>query len=103
MPGVVVAVVNKDGSLYNEAFGKSSTLKSTPMTKDTIFNMASMTKPVTSVAIMILVDEGKLKLDDEVAKYLPKWKDPLVISKFNEPTPATRRVRPSGPSRSGIS
>jgi CubicO group peptidase (beta-lactamase class C family) len=54
------------------------------MTKDTIFNMASMTKPVTSVAIMMLVDQGKLKLDDDVAKYLPKYKDPVVISKFND-------------------
>jgi CubicO group peptidase (beta-lactamase class C family) len=40
--------------------------------------MASMTKPVTSVAIMMLVDEGRLKLDDDVAEYVPKWKDPLV-------------------------
>jgi methyl acetate hydrolase len=84
VPGVAVAVVNKDGMLYNEGFGKSRTLTNTPMAKDTIFNMASMTKPITSVAIMMLVDEGKLKLDDEVAKYLPKWKDPLVISTFNE-------------------
>jgi CubicO group peptidase (beta-lactamase class C family) len=54
------------------------------MAKDTIFNMASMTKPVTSMAIMMLVDEGKLTLDDEVAKFLPKWKSPLVISSFNK-------------------
>jgi len=94
VPGVVVAVVNKDGMLYNEAFGKSSTLGNTAMTKDTIFNMASMTKPVTSVAIMLLVDEGKLKLDDEVAKYLPKWKDPVVISKFNE-ADASYETRPA--------
>ena len=94
VPGVVVAVVNKDGVLYNEAFGKSSTLSNTPMAKDTIFNMASMTKPVTSVAIMMLVDEGKLKLDDEVAKYLPKYKDPLVISKFNE-ADASYETRPA--------
>src|SRR5678815_153683 len=52
VPGVVVAVVDKNGVLYNEAFGKSSTVKNTPMTKDTIFNMASMTKPITSTAIM---------------------------------------------------
>src|SRR3990167_6690487 len=84
VPGVVVAVVNKDGVLYHEAFGRSSTLKKSAMTKDTIFNMASMTKPVTSVAIMMLVDEGKLTLDDEVAKYLPKYKDPVVISTLNE-------------------
>ena len=94
VPGVVVAVVDKNGVLYNEAFGKSSTIRNTPMTKDTIFNMASMTKPVTSAAIMILVDEGKLKLDDEVAKYLPKWKEPVVISKFNE-ADASFETRPA--------
>ena len=94
VPGVAVAVVNKDGLLYNEAAGKSRTLANTPMAKDTIFNMASMTKPVTSVAIMMLIDEGKLKLDDDVATYLPKWKDPLVISKFNE-ADATYETRPA--------
>jgi len=94
VPGVVVAVVNKDGVVYHEAFGRSRTLTSTPMTKDTIFNMASMTKPVTSVAIMMLVEDGKLKLDDEVAKYLPKYKDPLVISKFNE-ADSTYETRPA--------
>jgi CubicO group peptidase (beta-lactamase class C family) len=78
VPGVVVTVVNKDGVLYHEAFGKSSTLRNTPMAKDTIFNIASMTKAVTSVAIMMLVDEGKLKLDDDVAKYLPKYKDQQI-------------------------
>jgi CubicO group peptidase (beta-lactamase class C family) len=94
VPGVAVAVVNKDGLLYNEAFGKSRTLTDKPMAKDTIFNMASMTKPVTSVAIMMLVDEGKLKLDDEVAKYLPKWQEPLVISKFND-ADASYETRPA--------
>jgi len=94
VPGVVVAVVNKDGTLYHEAFGMSSTLRKRPMTKDTIFNMASMTKPITSVAIMMLVEEGKLKLDDDVAKYLPKYKDPVVISKFNE-ADANYETRPA--------
>jgi methyl acetate hydrolase len=94
VPGVVVAVVNKDGVVYHEAYGHSRTLTRTPMTKDTIFNMASMTKPVTSVAIMMLVDEGKLKLDDEAAKYLPKYKDPVVISTFNE-ADATYETRPA--------
>ena len=98
VPGVVVTVVNRDGVLYHDAFGKSSTLRNAPMAKDTIFNIASMTKAVTSVAIMMLVDEGKLKLDDDVAKYLPKYKDPLVISKFNsadgsyETRPAKRPI-----------
>ena len=94
VPGVAVAVVNRDGLLYNAAAGMSRTLTHTPMAKDAIFNMASMTKPITSVAIMMLVDEGKLKLDDEVAKYLPKWKDPLVISKFHE-ADASYETRPA--------
>ena len=94
VPGVAVAIVNKDGLLYNEAFGKSRTLTDKPMAKDTIFNMASMTKPVTSVAIMMLMEEGKLKLDDEVATYLPKWQEPLVISQFNDPD-ASFETRPA--------
>ena len=94
VPGVVVAVVDRNGVLYSEAFGHSRTLDKTPMSKDTIFNMASMTKPVTSVAVMMLVDEGKLTLDDEVAKYLPRYRNPPVISKFNE-ADATFETRPA--------
>jgi CubicO group peptidase (beta-lactamase class C family) len=94
VPGVVVAVVGRDGMLYHEAFGKMSVTRNVPMAKDTIFNIASMTKAVTSVAIMMLVDEGRLKLDDDVAKYLPKYKDPLVISKFND-ADATYETRPA--------
>ena len=84
VPGVVVAVVNQVGLLYNEAFGLSRRIGSQPMTRDTIFNLASMTKPITSAAVMMLVDAGQLKLDDDVAKYLPKYKNPVVISRFNE-------------------
>jgi CubicO group peptidase (beta-lactamase class C family) len=94
VPGVVVTVVNKDGVLYHEAFGRSSTLRNAPMARDTIFNIASMTKAVTSVAIMMLIEEGKLKLDDDVAKYLPKYKDPVVISKFND-ADASYETRPA--------
>ena len=94
VPGVVVAVVDKDRTLYHEAFGRSSTIRGTPMAGDTIFNMASMTKPVTSVAVMMLVDEGKLKLDDEVAKYLPKYKNQVVISKIND-ADGTYETRPA--------
>lgn len=98
VPGVVVAVVNQQGLLYNEAFGLSRTIGSQPMTRDTIFNMASMTKPLTSTAVMMLVDAGKLKLDDDLATYLPQYKNPVVISRFNaadgsyETRPAKRPI-----------
>src|SRR5262245_59757404 len=84
VPGAVVAVVNKDGIVYHEAFGLSSTITKRAMTKDTIFNMASMTKPVTWVAIMMLVDQGKRTLDHDGWTFLPNYKNPVVITKYNE-------------------
>lgn len=94
VPGVVVAVVDRNGVVYEEAFGRMNVTKNVPMAKDTIFNIASMTKPVTSLAVMMLVDEGRLKLDDDVAKYLPKYKDPQVIVDFN-PADASYKTRPA--------
>ena len=84
IPGVVVAVVNKDQILYLNAFGKQDVGKNIPMAKDTVFRIASMTKPVTSVAIMMLVEQGKLQLDDPASKYLPALKGREVIASFNE-------------------
>ena len=81
--GVVVLVTGPDRVLYHEAFGKMKTADGIDMQKDTIFNIASMTKAITSAGVMILVDEGKLSLDDEVSKYLPEFKSPKVISKVD--------------------
>ena len=69
-PGVVALVVGRDGVLYEGAAGKLDVAHSIAMPVNAIFSIASMTKPVTSVAIMILFEEGKLKLDDPVSKYL---------------------------------
>ncbi len=84
LPGVVAAVVNKDQILYLNAFGKQDVAKNVPMAKDTVFRIASMTKPVTSVAIMMLVEQGKLRLDDAASQYLPALKGREVIATFNE-------------------
>src|SRR5262249_27564602 len=64
-------------------FGLMDVGKQKPMTKDGIFRIASMTKPVTSVAVMMLVEQGKLSLDDPVSKYLPSFKGREVIATFN--------------------
>ena len=96
VPGVVVLVTGPDRVLYHEAFGKMNTAQAVDMQKDAIFNIASMTKAVTSVGTMMLVEEGKLALDDEVSKYLPAFKSPKVISKVDvaagtyETRPATK-------------
>jgi methyl acetate hydrolase len=84
VPGVVALVVDRDKVLYHEAFGKMNVAKSVPMAKDTIFRIASMTKAVTSVGVMQLVEQGKVGLDDDVAKFLPRLKAPQVFGKVDE-------------------
>ena len=71
--GAVTAVVSKDRLLHLEATGLADIAVNRPMTTDTLFWIASMTKPVTGVAILMLQDEGKLKVSDPVAKYLPSF------------------------------
>ena len=93
-PGVVALVVDRDGALFEAAAGKSDLTRGTPMRTDAIFNIASMTKPVTSVAIMQLYEQGKIKLDDPVSKYLPGFDKLQVITKFNE-ADGTAQSRPA--------
>jgi CubicO group peptidase (beta-lactamase class C family) len=94
VPGVVTMIVNRRGILYEGAAGKQDVARGVAMPPDAIFRIASMTKPVTSVAIMMLVDAGKVKLDDPVSKYLPEFKARPVIAKFNE-ADATFTTRPA--------
>ena len=93
-PGVTALVVDREGVLYEGAAGKLDVGKNTPMPVDGIFNIASMTKPVTSVGIMMLLEQGKLKLDDPVSKYLSGFDNLQVITKFNE-ADGTVETRPA--------
>jgi CubicO group peptidase (beta-lactamase class C family) len=93
-PGVVALVVGPNDVLYEAAAGKLGIAYDVAMPANAIFAIASMTKPVTSVAIMMLFEEGKLKLDDPVSKYLPGFDNLQVITKFNEKD-ATYETRPA--------
>ncbi|HTV01362.1 MAG TPA: serine hydrolase domain-containing protein [Luteitalea sp.] len=73
--GAVTAVVSRDRLLHLEATGLADIAMKRPMTTDTLFWIASMTKPVTGVAVLMLQDEGKLKASDPVSKYLPAFAD----------------------------
>ena len=84
VPGVVALVVDRDKVLYHEAFGKMNTAKNVPMAKDTIFRIASMTKAVTSVGVMQLVEQGQVGLDDDVSKFIPRLKSPQVFGTYDE-------------------
>jgi CubicO group peptidase (beta-lactamase class C family) len=83
IPGVVAMVADANGVLYSGAFGRQDVAKQVPMSKDSIFRLASMTKPVTSVAVMMLVEEKKVALDDPIAKYLPGFENEQVFTSFN--------------------
>jgi CubicO group peptidase (beta-lactamase class C family) len=77
--GAVVLVQQRGRPVHYEAIGKADVESKTPMTRDSIFRIASMTKPITSVAIMMLVEEGKLHLDDPLSKLLPEFTDMMVL------------------------
>lgn len=83
IPGMVALVVNKDGIVYEKAFGLMDTANNKPMGTDTIFRLASMTKPVTSMGIMMLVEEGKIDLDAPASKYVPTLANQQVFTSYN--------------------
>ena len=94
IPGVVAAVVNKDRILYLKAFGKQDVARGIPMSTDTVFRIASMTKPITSAGVMMLYEQGKLRLDDPAGNYLPAYRGREVIATFNAKD-ATYTTRPA--------
>src|SRR6266446_4189619 len=71
--GSVTLVVTKDKFVHLESTGFADVATKRPMTPDTLFWIASMTKPITGTAILMLQDEGKLNVTDPVAKYLPEF------------------------------
>jgi CubicO group peptidase (beta-lactamase class C family) len=73
LPGAVILVQQHGRPLYLKTFGVQDVETGTPMSPDTIFAIHSMTKPITSVAAMMLIDEGKLSLDDPLSKYIPSF------------------------------
>lgn len=94
-PGIVALTSRRD-SIHVEAIGKADLVSGTPMRRDTIFRLASMTKPVTAVAAMILVEETKLRLDDPIDRWLPELADRKVLRSIESPpddtVPANRTI-----------
>jgi CubicO group peptidase (beta-lactamase class C family) len=90
VPGAVVAIAKGGQLAFLQAIGFQDRAKTTPMQTNSIFWIASMSKPVTSVAAMILVDDGKLDLDAPVARYLPEIGAMRVA--FQKTDPATGKT-----------
>jgi len=85
LPGAVVAIARNGKLAYLQAIGTFDRAGRIPLTPDAIFWIASMTKPVTSVAAMMLVEEGKLDLAAPVSRYLPELKDMQVSVEKTDP------------------
>jgi CubicO group peptidase (beta-lactamase class C family) len=79
-PGILTLVHRKGETVYTGMSGQMDIERAKPMREDAIFRIYSMTKPITAVALMMLVEEGKLGLEDEVATHIPSWKDQRVYA-----------------------
>src|SRR5262245_4716880 len=91
MAGAVIAIARKGKVVMFEALGEAEAGSGKPMKTDSIVRIYSMTKPITTVAAMILVDEGKIGLDDPVSKYLPEFKALRVHTGKGDETVEARR------------
>jgi CubicO group peptidase (beta-lactamase class C family) len=85
IPGAIMMIQRKGRTAYFKSFGVRDPATKEPMSPDTIFRIYSMSKPITTVAAMMLVEEGKLQLDDPLSKYIPAFADVKVgVERKNE-------------------
>ena len=77
--GTVTLVARNGKVVYHEAAGRRDIEKNVPMTTDTLFRIASMSKAITSVAVMMLVEEGRVHLDDPVSRFIPSFARTTVV------------------------
>jgi CubicO group peptidase (beta-lactamase class C family) len=89
LSGMVTLIWRRGEIAQVAALGSRNLAAGLPMERDTLFRIASMTKPVTSVAAMMLIEEGKLKLDDPIKRWLPEFANPRVLAAPDGPVEAT--------------
>jgi len=96
LSGFVTLTWRKGEELQFNALGHRNIESGAPMTRDTLFRIASMTKPITSVAALMLMEEGKLRLDDPITKWMPEFADMRVLKDAQGPVedtyPAPRAI-----------
>jgi CubicO group peptidase (beta-lactamase class C family) len=85
IPGAVVLIARNGKLVYQKAVGLQDKAAGVPMAPDSIFRIFSMTKPIVSVAAMMLVEEGRLGLHEPISKYLPEWKEMKVGTETVDP------------------
>ncbi|WP_324670803.1 serine hydrolase domain-containing protein [Hymenobacter sp. GOD-10R] len=83
-PGAIAYIVRDGKVVYNKAFGVDDVAAKTALQRDAIMRIASQTKAITSVGVMMLYEEGRFLLDDPISKYIPAFANPKVLATFNE-------------------
>lgn len=97
IPGIVALVARNGKIVYNKAFGTSNADTKKALKTDDIFRLASQSKAITATAVMMLWEQGKFRLDDPVSKYIPEFKNPVVLDSLLEDgsytsTPADKEI-----------
>jgi CubicO group peptidase (beta-lactamase class C family) len=92
IPGAVIAIARHGKLVMLDAYGWRDKAAKLPMTTDTIFNIASMTKPMTTVGALMLYEQGKILIDDPLSKYFPKFADMKVAARDANGQPTTDTV-----------
>lgn len=99
IPGAVALVSRNGRTVYHKSFGLADVASQTPLQNDAIFRIASMTKAVTTVAVMQLYEHGLFRLNDPIAKYIPEFENPQVLvsadddGRVTESRPAADEIR----------
>jgi CubicO group peptidase (beta-lactamase class C family) len=83
IPGAVTLIIRNGKIVQHKAYGYSDASRKTPLNKTDIFRIASQSKAITSLAVMMLFEEGKFLLDEPVSKYIPQFASPKVLKTFN--------------------
>ncbi|MDH4057942.1 MAG: beta-lactamase family protein [Cyclobacteriaceae bacterium] len=83
IPGAVVFIARNGKIIHHKAYGSYHSDTKAPLKKDDIFRIASQTKAITSLAVMMLWEEGKFQLDEPVSKYIPEFNNPKILKTFN--------------------
>ena len=92
--GAVAMIIRNGKIIYNKAFGYDDLQKTKPMHTDDIFRIASQTKAITTVALMMLYEEGKFLLDDPVARYIPEFAIYVLKEYHRHPFTGQYKIRP---------
>lgn len=95
IPGAVAIICRNGKIVYHKAFGSADNIANRSMKTDDIFRIASMTKAITSTAVMMLWEEGLFQLDDPISKYIPEFKTPSVLDSLNM-ADTTYTAKPAG-------